>query len=53
MLCSLYSTCGMPGLAGGTVFARGSSITLVSHGGVEWDLSVWSAVGAADSPMVG
>ena len=39
MLCSLYSTWGMPGLAGGTVFARGGGITLVSHGGVEWNLS--------------
>ena len=53
MLCLLYSTCGMPSLAGGTVFPRGGGITLASHSGVEWDLSVSSVAGAADSPMVG
>ena len=43
----------MPSLAGDTVFARGDGIIPTSHGGVEWDLSVWPVVGAADSPMVG
>ena len=43
----------MPSLAGGTVFPRDGGITLASHSGVEWDLSVWSVVGPADSPVVG
>ena len=40
MFCSLYGICGM--------FARCSGITPASHGGVQLDLSVWPAMGAAD-----
>ena len=53
MFNSLYGTCGVPGLARSTVSAGGKSIIPASCGGVEWDLSVWPAVGVADSPMVG
>ena len=47
------NTCGVPSLAGGTVFAGGSGITVAFHGGVELDLSAWPPVRVADSPMVG
>ena len=53
MFNSLYGTCGVPSLAGGSVCAGGSGIIPASHGGVKWDLSVWPAVGVADSPVVG